>query len=204
MMHMMSHLVDYMRWFNAGADAEWVMAQGSGGGKLADAHSSPDYIAGFIHFANGVRGIVESGAGAPDVPEVDHWWRKNRIAAYGTDGFVELLTGAGFRAVTREGSWSGEGDMDYDADMPPYVDDMARWLDDDRCVHPCNYASAYQGHEIVMALCRSVASGGQVGLPLAPAPDELEALAEHLRLTPTFAATRASAGYYPGARPWPE
>jgi len=81
MMHMLSHLVDYTRWFNGEARAEWVMAQASGRGKLADGHPSPDYIAGFIHFANGVHGIIECGAGAPDVPEVDQWWRKCRIGA---------------------------------------------------------------------------------------------------------------------------
>ena len=68
MMHMLSHLVDYMRWYNGEAEAEWVMAQAAGRGKLADAHPSPDYIGGFIQFANGVRGVVECGAGAPDVP----------------------------------------------------------------------------------------------------------------------------------------
>ena len=64
MMHMLSHLVDYTLWFNPGAKAQWVMAQAAGRGKLADSHPSPDYIAGFIHFSNGVRGIVDCGAGA--------------------------------------------------------------------------------------------------------------------------------------------
>ena len=82
---------------------------GPGAGKLADVHPSPDYIAGFIHFANGVHGIVECGAGAPDVPEVDYWWRKCRIGAQGTDGFAEVLTGGGWRAVTKQGSSSGGG-----------------------------------------------------------------------------------------------
>ena len=90
MMHMLSHLVEYMRWFNGEAEAEWVMAQAAGRGKLADAHPSPDYIGGFIQFANGVRGVVECGAGAPDVPEVDYWWRKCRIGAQGSEGFAYI------------------------------------------------------------------------------------------------------------------
>jgi predicted dehydrogenase len=68
MMHMMTHMLDYMRWYNDNADAEWVMAQAAGRGKLTDNHPSPDYIAGIIQFANGVRGIVETGAGAPNIP----------------------------------------------------------------------------------------------------------------------------------------
>ncbi|MBI4875006.1 MAG: Gfo/Idh/MocA family oxidoreductase [Acidobacteria bacterium] len=175
-MHMLSHLVDYMRWYNGEAEAEWVMAQAAGRGKFADAHPSPDYIAGFIQFANGVRGIVECGAGAPDVPEVDYWWRKCRIGAQGSDGFAEVLTGGGWRAVTKQGFLSGEGCMNYDLDMPPYIQDMAQWLDDDSRVHPCNFGSAYKGFEITMALGRSAAQGGQVALPLAEAANELELL----------------------------
>jgi predicted dehydrogenase len=181
MMHLLSHLIDYMRWYNNGVEAEWVMAQASGRGKLAaDAHVSPDYIAGFIQFANGVRGIVECGAGAPDVPEVDYWWRKVRIGAQGTDGFAEVLTGGGWRAVTKTGSSSGPGSMNYDLDMPPYIQDMAEWLDDDNKVHPCNFQSAYKGHEILMGLCRSVVEGGQVALPLTEGADELELLKTRL------------------------
>jgi len=180
MMHMLTHLIDYMRWYNGDAEAEWVMAQASGRGKLADVHVSPDYIAGFIHFANGVHGIVECGAGAPDVPEVDYWWRKCRIGAQGTDGFAEVLTGGGWRAVTKQGASSGGGSMSYDLDMPPYIQDMADWLDDEAQVHPCNFASAYKGFEIMMGLCRSVVEGGQVALPLTSGMDELQALREKL------------------------
>ncbi len=48
MMHMASHMIDYMRWYNDNVDAEWVMAQAAGEGKLGDNHPSPDYIAGFV------------------------------------------------------------------------------------------------------------------------------------------------------------
>lgn len=196
MLHLMSHLLDYIRWYNDGAEAEWVMAQAVGRGKLADLHASPDYIAGFIQFANGVRGIVECGAGAPDVPEVSYWWRKCRIGALGTDGFAEVLTGGAWRAVTKTGASSGPGSMNYDLDMPPYVQDMAEWLDDDRRVHPCNFHSAYQGHEIMMALCRSVVQGGQVALPLATGADELALLRAHLPETKVLASTPENAKEY--------
>src|SRR6266571_4940628 len=63
-----SHHIDYTCWFNDYADAEWAMAQAAGRGKLSDLHTSPDYISGVVHFKNGVRGIYDCGAGAPDVP----------------------------------------------------------------------------------------------------------------------------------------
>ncbi len=197
MMHMLTHLIDYMRWFNDEAEAEWAMAQAAGRGKLADPHPSPDYIAGFIHFANGVHGIVECGAGAPDVPEVDYWWRKCRIGAQGTDGFAEVLTGGGWRAVTKDGACSGGGSMNYDLDMPPYIQQMADWLDDDGRVHPCNFAGAYKGFEIMMAFCRSAAEGGQVPLPLNAAADEMDLLRRSLPEQKVLLSIPASAKEYP-------
>src|SRR5581483_6981986 len=175
MMHILSHLIDYTRWFNGEADAQWVMAQAAGRGKLTDIHPSPDYIAGFVHFANGVHGVYECGAGAPDVPEVDYWWRKCRIGAQGSDGYAEVLTGGGWRAVTKDGAGSGGGCMNYDLDMPPYIQDMADWLDGKK-LHPCNFESAYKGFEIMMAFCRSVAQGGQIALPLPSPEDEIQML----------------------------
>jgi len=191
MMHMLTHVIDYVRWYAGDPEAEWVTGQAAGRGKLSDVHPSPDYINGVIHFANGVRGYVEVGAGAPDVPEVDYWWRKCRMGAQGTEGYAEVLTGAGWRAVTAAGPSSGPGCMNYDLDMPPYVDAMADWLDDDSRVHPCNGDSAYKGFEIAMGMVRSVVDRGQVKLPLGPGEPELQRLAAVL---PTRAVLLSNEG----------
>jgi predicted dehydrogenase len=175
MMHMMTHLIDYASWYNDYAEAEWVVGQADGVEKFADVHTSPDYIAALIQFRNGVRGVIECGAGAPDVPEVEYWWRKCRIGVQGTDGFAEVLTGGGWRAVTRDGVSSGPGSMDYDHDMPPYIQDMADWLDGTK-VHPCDGETALKGFEIMMAACRSVVQRGKVTLPLGAGEPELDAL----------------------------
>jgi predicted dehydrogenase len=174
--HMLSHLVDYTSWFNGYEPAEWVMAQAAGRGKLADLHTSPDYVTAVVHFRNGVRGIYDCGAGAPDVPEVPYWWRKCRIGAQGTEGYAEVHTGGGWRAVTGEGVQAGPGGMDYEHDMAPYIQEMADWLGDDARPHPCSFAHAYQGFEIMSAIYRSASEGGQIALPLASGTDEIEAL----------------------------
>ena len=173
MTHMLSHLIDYSCWYNDYTPATWAMAQAAGKAKFADNHPSPDYIAGFVQFANGVRGIYECGAGAPDQPEVGKWWGKNRIGAQGTEGFAEVLTNGGWRAVTKSGgAQSGDGAMSYDADMPPYIQEMADWLDDSSKVHQCNFEHAALGAEIMLALQRSAAEGGQIALPLTAPADE--------------------------------
>jgi hypothetical protein len=69
-----------------------------------------------------------------------------------------------------------DGGMNYDKDMPPYIQDMADWLDDPKKVHPCNFESAWKGFEILSALCRSAALGGQVALPLTSGADQLALL----------------------------
>jgi predicted dehydrogenase len=172
MTHMLSHLIDYTCWFNGYNTASWAMAQAAGDSKFADNHPSPDYIAGFVQFENGVRGIYECGAGAPDQPEVAKWWGKNRMGAQGTEGFVEVLTNGGWRAVTKIGGYqSGEGVMNYDLDMPPYIQEIADWLDGKR-LHQCNFEHATLGAEIMLALQRSAAQGGQVALPLKDGADE--------------------------------
>jgi predicted dehydrogenase len=193
MTHMLSHLIDYTRWYNGEAEAEWAMAQAAGRTKLTDNHPSPDYLAGFVQFANGVRGVYECGAGAPDQPEVAKWWGKNRIGAQGTEGFAEVLTNGGWRAVTsRGGRRSGEGAMNYDRDMPPYIQGIADWLDDDAKVHECNFESACRGAEIMLALQRSAAQGGQVALPLADAADELALLKSRIPEQAVLASCEAN------------
>ena len=181
--HMLSHLIDYTCWFNNYEPAAWAMGQAAGRGKLADLHTSPDYVAGVVHYQNGVRGLYDCGAGAPDVPEVDSskeqkfWWRKARMGAQGSEGFAEVITNGGWRAVTKSGGFqSGTGNMDYVEDMPPYVQEMADWLDDDKNVHPCAFANAYKGFEIMAALYRSAAEGGQIALPLTTGADEIALL----------------------------
>lgn len=187
MTHMLSHLIDYSCWFNDYAPGSWAMAQAAGRTKFSDNHPSPDYLGGFVQYANGVRGVYECGAGAPDQPEVGKWWGKNRIGAQGTDGFAELLTNGGWRAVTRGGGYqSGEGAMNYDADMPPYIQEMADWLDDSARVHPCNLEHACVGAEVMFALQRSAAEGGQVALPLTAPQDEQALLKARLSDRPVL------------------
>jgi predicted dehydrogenase len=182
LLQMGTHVVDYCRYFNGEAEAQWVFGQACGREKLSDSHPSPDYALGEIQFANGVRGIVEVGSLAPDVPEVEYFWHKVRIGAQGTEGFAEALIGGGWRAVTRDsgGPISGPGCWNAQLDQPPYIRDIATWLDDPARPHPCNGESAYKGFEIVMAICRSAIERRPIPLPLEPGEAEMERLARLL------------------------
>ena len=86
--------------------------------------------------------------------------------------------------------------MNYELDMPPYVNDIADWLDDESEVHPCSGESAYKGFEIMMAILRSVVDRGQVKLPLGPGEPELEALARILPDRPVLLSSEANRKEY--------
>jgi predicted dehydrogenase len=182
LLQMGTHVIDYCRYFNDEAPAEWAIAQAAGTEKFADSHPSPDFVLGEVQFANGVRGILEIGNLAQDVPEVEYFWHKVRIGAQGTEGFAEALIGGGWRAVTRDsgGPISGPGKWDAQHDQPPYIRDIALWLDDPQRVHPCNGESAIAGFEILMAMCRSAAARKKITLPLAPGENEIALLEQVL------------------------
>ena len=86
--------------------------------------------------------------------------------------------------------------MNYDLDMPPYVQQMADWLDQESAIHPCNFESAYQGFGIMMGLCRSAAQGGQIALPLTDGADELEMLRASLPQAPVLLSMPENAEQY--------
>ncbi len=175
--HMAEHMLHYTRWFAGNPVPEWVMANAAGKCKLSspDKHYSPDYIGAFVQYTGGIRGIYEVGAGAPDVPQVKKWFHKNRIGAMGTDGYAEVYTGGGYKAVTSGGVFKGPGAMDYDQDMPGYIDDIAKWLNDDT-EHPCSFSNAYTNFEVWQGMYRSYFNGGQVSLPLEDTMDEVTEL----------------------------
>ncbi|MDR0883844.1 MAG: Gfo/Idh/MocA family oxidoreductase [Oscillospiraceae bacterium] len=175
-LHMVTHAMDYIRWYAGNPEAEWVSGTVHGRGKLDDNHPSPEYAGGFIQFANGVRGIIETGALSPDVPESEYEWHKGRFVVQGTEGFAEIIIGAGWRACTKaDGYQEGPGCFDYEIDGARYIADIALWLDGTK-VHPCNGADTLKGFQMAMALLRSAAENRIVPLPLTAGENEQDAL----------------------------
>jgi predicted dehydrogenase len=121
------------------------------------------------------------GSLAPDVPEVEYWWRKVRIGAQGPEGFAECFVGGGWRAVTasRGKEGSDEGTWDAESEQVPYIEDIALWLDGVKD-HPCDGEGGFKDQEIMCALMRSAVERKRIDLPLGPGEPELEALARVL------------------------
>lgn len=175
-LHMVTHVMDYLRYYNNNAEAEWVVGQIHGREKLEDNHPSPEYAGGFIHFANGVRGIVEIGALSPEVPESEYPWHKGRFCVQGTKGFAEVVIGAGWRACTEEdGYLEGPGCFNYETDGARYINDIALWLDGAK-EHPCNGEDTFKGFQMAMGLLRSAVERKIITLPLERGENEVEAI----------------------------
>ena len=118
-----------------------------------------------MQYDNEIRGICEIGGGAPDVPQVKKWFHKNRIGAMGSSGYAEVYTGGGYKAVTKDGILEGPGAMEYDQDMPGYIEDIASWLNGGN-EHPCSFSNAYTNFETWQGMYHSYRYGGQIKLPI--------------------------------------
>ena len=81
--------------------------------------------------------------------------------------------------------------------MPPYVQEMADWIDDDKKIHPCAFANAYKGFEVMAALYRSAAEGGQIALPLTSGADEIALLKAKVPERKALMPVAGSAKEYP-------
>ena len=174
-----THIVDYVIWMLGGPRANWVVGHAQGRKLLADSHPSPEYVCGQIAFENGLRAFVECGALSPQRLDDDHFWVDNHITIYGTHGYAWANTDGEWRALTKSSAplvvgeqletWPVQNDKLL---QPPYISDLADWLDDDARVHPCNLDVSYHGFEICEGLCLSALEHRKVDLPLSELPAE--------------------------------
>lgn len=186
-----THLIDYMIFLNNGARVEWVVGHVHGGEKLGGTHPSPDYAMAQFGFDNGVRGLLDCGALAPDLPGGNSFWLDAGATMYGSDGYAQAIVGSGWRALTKsQGFISGKGGFNVDHDQPLYVRDLADWLDDETKVHPCNGDVTYHGFQAMMAICASALDHQRVELPMRPPEQPLmermkQELQQHALRLPT-------------------
>ena len=112
------------------------------------------------------------------------------------------MTGGGWRAVTKKGACSGGGSMNYDLDMPPYIQEMADWLDDRDSARPSlqlrQRLQRLRDHDGFLPLG---GQGGQVALPLDSGMDsgmdEIQLLRDTLPARRVILSMPESAKEYP-------
>lgn len=131
---------------------------------------------------DGVRGIVECGLLAPDLPGKNEFWLNTGATVYGFRGYAQVIVGSGWQAVTKSSSGliSGPDCFDAPKDQSSYIRDLADWLDNPTKVHPCNGEVAYHGFELAMGICLSVLEKRKVTIPLGPVEPIVERLRKEL------------------------
>jgi predicted dehydrogenase len=168
-LHYATHLLDYAMWLTGNTHGKWAIGHAHGREKLTDIHPSPDYVEGLVEFDNGVRCFLECGTLAPHYPYEDlGFWMDAGATVYGTDGYAQVIVGKGWRAATKSSSGmiSGAGGFDPKLDQPPYIKDLAAWLDDPTRVHPCNGEVSYNGFELANGILVSALEHRKVTFPL--------------------------------------
>jgi predicted dehydrogenase len=166
-----THLVDYLIWFNGDKRIVRVHGHASGVGRLDDkGHPSPDYVLGRLEFENGILATVECGQRAPSLLDgVDlSFWLDAGVTVRGSEGWAQVCTGTGWRGVSQKSkeplgfkyafAQTDDGDQ--------YVAEMARWLDDDKIFkHPCNGDNVFHGFQVAMGILLSAIEHRTVELP---------------------------------------
>jgi len=164
-----THLIDYVMFLNGGSRGKWVVGHVHGRGRIHHAdHPSPDYAMGQIEFENGVRAIIECGDLAPTLPGDNPFWYDAGAIVHGSEGYAQVIVGSGWRAVTKSsnGVISGPGCFDPAKDQPPYIADLADWLDDDAKVHPCDGETSYHGFELTLGIALSGLENRELDVPI--------------------------------------
>jgi predicted dehydrogenase len=182
-----THVIDLMFALNGDVRPTTVFGQVAGAAGLSGSHPAPEMACATITFANGVRGALEVGKNARrNNPEGEHFHK--RIAAYGTQGFVEWQMEQWERSAPATGYEQAahryrEEDRLGQRALTEAVFD---WLDDETRVHPNNLDTSLAESNLVLGLYASALRRTPVSLPFAVEEDllpRLRAALAHDKLT---------------------
>jgi predicted dehydrogenase len=169
------HVLDLIFAFNGYAPARTVFGASSGYDDINGFHPSPRTAETFITFDNGVRALLQAGAGAPEFIEGPDWMHK-RIAVYGTHGFRHWWM-SGFERSLPDGSVE-KGGNDYGAQdvlgQANLTNAVLEWLDDEANVAPTNLTASLDEWLVILAGYLSTIEARPVALPFDPPDDLLE------------------------------
>jgi hypothetical protein len=118
---------------------------------------------------------------------VANFWYDAGATVLGSDGFAEVIVGAGWRARTKGAAEVAQDpsiSLSEIGDTVPYIADLARWLDDEKQVHPCNGALAYRGFEVAMGILQSGLERRMIIPPVSPTEPVAERVVRELPDSP--------------------
>ncbi len=169
------HVLDLMFAFAGYVGVRAVHAACSGFDDINGTHPSPESVSALITFADEKRGVLQSGAGVPEMaPDLPRHMHK-RIAVYGEIGFLHWTMHSWEKGI---GGTVERGEHEYRV-----VDDVGQinltnavfdWLEDDEAVTPTNLATSLDEWLVLLACYASTVHGTPIEFPFEPEDDLLE------------------------------
>ncbi len=169
------HVLDLMFAFAGYPGVQTIFAACSGYDDINGTHPSPRTTAALLTFRNGMRGALQSGAGAPMFDPKAPTWAHKRIAIYGTHGFRHWWMHGwekGLRNGTVKQGVHQYGDQDI-LGQAGLTNAMFDWLEDDRKPSPTNLTTALDEWLVILGAYLSAIEKRPVDLPFDPPADLL-------------------------------
>lgn len=149
-----THQTDLMRYYVDNSPVSWVLGQiHRSGSFLSENLESEMQALGFVQFANGVSGIIESGQYRPSA--------SNHLMLIGEKGEIRVGSDSRFRNEDTGGKWQPLPEYE----QPDIFEDLIRWIEGG----PEHRSTGRQGRdtlEVLLAIYESSRSRGRVELPL--------------------------------------
>jgi predicted dehydrogenase len=169
------HVLELAHSYNGFDAFTRVFGQVADGAELASGQPAPGMAVASLNFANGVHGMLVCGTCAPmATASVENRYAHKRIAAYGTDGFVQWTMGGWERRTLAGGYESGSHDYGIEDDLAQgrLTEAVFDWLLDDRKPHPTRLERSLAQFNVILGVYVSALRAEPVDLPFDP-PDGL-------------------------------
>lgn len=175
------HVLDLMFAFAGYAPVQTVFGASSGYDDIGCEHPTARTAESLITFANGMRGALQAGVGAP-MFEAGPTWAHKRLAVYGTHGFFHWRMNAWEKSlpdgtVEQGQKVYGEEDVQGQANL---TNAMFDWIEDDKQVSPTNLRTSLDEWQVILAGYLSTVESRPVDFPFDPADDLLAQFKRHV------------------------
>ena len=168
------HILDLMFAFANYAEVETVFGASSGYDDINGTHPSPRTAESLITFTDGKRAALQAGEGAPMFDKTAPNWGHKRIAAYGTNGFVQWWM-QGYEKALPDGTVQKGSHAYADEDIlgeAGLINALFDWLEDEKKPCPTNLNTALNEWLVILAGYLSTVEARPVHFPFDP-PDNL-------------------------------
>ncbi|NLO06895.1 MAG: Gfo/Idh/MocA family oxidoreductase [candidate division WS1 bacterium] len=169
------HVLDLMFAFAQYTPIRAVHAACSGFDDINGTHPSPESVSALVTFVDEKRGVLQSGAGVPEMATDVGRHMHKRIAAYGETGFVHWTMhswekGIGGKVERGEHKY-GEVDDIGQINLTNAVFD---WIEDGAAATPTNLATSLDEWRVLLACYASTVGKTPIEFPFEPEDDLLE------------------------------